>query len=147
MPFNRDVPVMGASPRWALGNARVTRALPHGIGRRATGEKHMRQSIWITVAAALTIATANVARGDEKVFSVCRIDFMANWVAANCPGQIGMADVAKIASLRAAAGGTSPDCYRGEGDARNDVERLVGTSGKAFACSFYSPILKKIIAR
>jgi hypothetical protein len=92
----------------------------------------------------LAVFLAPHASADERAFSACRIEFVAKWVASNCPGKLTSRDLATTAQVRTFAGGTTPDCYRGEGDAKNDVERMVSAGGKAGACAFYTPSIKEM---
>jgi hypothetical protein len=82
---------------------------------------------------------------DDKQFSICRISYVAHWISKNRPGQISTPNLAKINQLRDFVGGTAPDCYRGEGDAKNDVERMISVGGKAKSCSFYLSAIREIL--
>jgi hypothetical protein len=99
------------------------------------------------VAYAVAIATSlsSAALADERTFSTCRINFIARWVSTNCPGQIYSAQIVEFDQMRDFVGRTAPDCYRGEGDAKNDVERLLSAGGKTNSCKFYAPIIKSML--
>jgi hypothetical protein len=103
----------------------------------------MRVACWI-VGSSVLVAMCAPSMADDKQFSICRINYVAHWVAKNCTGQIATAELATVDKMRDVVGGTAPDCYRGEGDAKNDVDRMISAGGKANSCKVYSSFIREV---